>query len=107
MFLKKFKGAVTFKQLQQGVITFKQLQRFADARRRWKFDEEMDAVDSDVELVNFKFPLVSDLSQEKFTAHFQPVKFERVFRIFNFPHEVECVLSESVLPWISNPFFIS
>ena len=88
MFLEKFKGTATFKQLQC----------FADARRRWKFDEEVDVVGSDVKFVNFESPSVSDPSQKKFAVHFQPVKFERVFRVFNFPDKMESVLSEAVLP---------
>ena len=88
MFAKKFKGAVTFKQLEG----------FADTHGRRKFNEQVDMVNSDVQLVDFALLPVSDLSDKKLTIHPKPVELERVFGIFNFPHEVECVLSEAMLP---------
>jgi len=82
----------------ESTVTFKQLQSFADTHSDRHLNEEMDMVNSDMEFINFEPFSVSNLPQEKLTIHPQPVKFERIFGIFNFPHEVECVLSEAMLP---------
>jgi len=86
MFFEKFKGT----------ITFKQLDGFADAHRRRKFNKQMDMVNSDVKFVNFESSSVSNLSEEKLTIHLEPVELKGVFGIFNFPDKMESILSEAV-----------
>lgn len=88
MFLKKFKGAVSFKQLKSHTNT----------HGRGHFNKQVNMIDTDVKFINFEPFSVSDLPQEKLTIHPEPVELKRVFSIFNFPHEVECVLSEAMLP---------
>ena len=88
MFFEKLKGEVAFKQLES----------FANAHGRGYLNKQMDMVNSDVKFINLESSSVSDLPQEKFTIHSEPVKLERVFDVFNFPHKVECVLSEAMLP---------
>jgi len=88
MFFEKFKGTIAFKQLKSQ----------ANTHGRRHLNKQVDVINSDVEFVNFKSPLVSDLPEKEFAIHFQPVKFERVFCVFNFPHEVESVLPEAMLP---------
>ena len=88
MFLEKFKGAVSFKQLKS----------HANTHCRGHLNKQVDVVNSDVEFVNFEPFSVSHLPQEKFTIHSEPVKLERVFGIFNFPDKMEGILSEAVFP---------
>ena len=88
MFFEKFKGTVSFKQLKS----------HANAHGRRHLNEQVNMVNSDVEFVNFEPFSVSHLPQEKLTIHPEPVKLKGVFGIFNFPHEVECILSEAMLP---------
>ena len=79
-------------------VSFEQLQSLADTHRRRKFNEQVDMVNSDMQLINFASLSVSNLPQKKLTIHFQPIKLEWVSCIFNFPHEVECILPEAMLP---------
>jgi len=88
MFFEKFKGTIAFKQLKS----------FADTHSRGHLNKQMDVINTNVEFVNLKSSSVSDLPEKKLAIHSEPVKLERVFSIFNFPHEVECVLSEAMLP---------
>ena len=88
MFLEKFKGAVSFKQLKS----------HANAHGRGHLNKQMDVVNTDVEFINFEPFSVSHLPQEKLAIHSEPVKLERVFGIFNFPDKMESVLSEAVFP---------
>jgi len=88
MFFEKFKGGISFKQLES----------FADAHRRWKFNKQVNVVNSDVEFINLESPSVSDLPEKKFAIHFEPVKFKRVFGIFNFPDKMKSILPEAVFP---------
>jgi len=88
MFFEKFKGTVSFKQLESHANT-----------HRWRhLNKQVDMVNTDMKFINFEPFSVSHLSQEKFAIHPESVKLERVFGVFNFPHKVECVLSEAMLP---------
>ena len=80
----------------EGAVSFKQLQSFADTHSDWHLNEEMDMVNSDMEFINFEPFSVSNLPEKEFTIHSQPVKFEGVFGIFNFPDKMESILSETV-----------
>jgi len=86
MFLKKVKSAVAFKQLKS----------FANTHSRGKLNKQMDMVDSDIEFINLESFPVSNLSKEELTIHPKSIELKRVFGIFNFPHEVEGILSEAV-----------
>ena len=88
MFFEKLKGTVSFKQLKS----------LANTQSRGKLNKQVDMVNSDVQLINLTSTSVSDLPEKKFTIHPKPVELKRIFGIFNFPHEVECVLSEAMLP---------
>ena len=83
------------KQLK-GTVSLKQLQSFTDTQGRREFNKQMDVVNSNFKFIDFALFPVSDLPQEKLAIHPESVKLERVFSIFNFPHEVECVLSEAM-----------
>ena len=87
-----------FSQKLKGRVTFKQLESFADTHRRRKLNKQVNMVNSDVEFVNLEPFFVSNLSQEKFNIHPNSVKLHRIFGVFAFPHKVESVLSEAVLP---------
>ena len=88
MFFKKLKGTIAFKQLKS----------LANTHGWRKLNKQMDVVNSNIEFINFEpFP-ISNLSQEKLTIHSEPVELEGISCIFNFPHEVESILSEAMLP---------
>jgi len=86
MFFEKFKGAVSFKQLQS----------FANTHGRRHFNKQVNVVNSDMKFINLKSSSVSNLPEEKFTIHSKSVELERVFGIFNFPDKMEGVLSEAM-----------
>ena len=86
MFMQKFEGG----------ISFKQLQGFANTHRRGKLNKQVDVIKSNVEFVNFEPFSVSNLSQEKFAIHSDSVKLHGVFGIFALPHKVESVLSKAM-----------
>ena len=88
MFFKKTKGTVTFKQLKS----------FANTHSWGELNKQVDMINSNIELINLKPSSISYLPQEKLTIHSEPIKLERVSCIFNFPHEVESILSEAMLP---------
>lgn len=88
MFFEKFKGTVAFKKLKG----------FANTHRRGKLNKQVYVVSSDVQLINLAFPSISNLPDEKLTIHFQPIELKGTHCIFNFPHEVEGILSEAMLP---------
>ena len=80
----------------ESTVAFKQLKSHTNTHGRRHLNKQMDMINTDVKFINFEPFSVSDLSQKKLTIHSKPVKLERVFGIFNFPHEVECVLSKAV-----------
>ena len=77
-------------------ITLKQLKSHTHRHGWGHLNKQVDMVDSDVQLINFKSFSVSNLPQEKFTIHPQSIKLERIFGIFNFPDKMEGILSEAV-----------
>ena len=88
MFLKKLVSTISLKQLKS----------HANTHSRGHLNKQVNMVSPDVELINFEPFSVSNLPEEKLTIHPQPVKLEGVSRIFNFPHKVEGILSEAMLP---------
>ena len=81
----------------ESAISFEQLKGFTNTNSWRDFNKQMDMVNSNIEFINFEPFSVSNLPEKEFTIHPQPVKFERVFSIFNFPHKVEGILSEAML----------
>jgi hypothetical protein len=88
MFLKKFVSTVTFKQLKSK----------ANAHSGGHLNKQVNMISPNVEFINLEPFSVSNLPNEKLTIHPQPIKLEGVSCVFNFPHEVEGVLSEAMLP---------
>ena len=86
MFFEKLKGTVALKQLKS----------HANTHGRRHLNKQVDVVNSDMKFINFEPFSVSHLPQEKLTIHPKSVKLEWVFGIFNFPHEVECILSKAM-----------
>ena len=86
MFFEKLKGAVSFKQLKS----------LTNTHGRRNLNKEMDMINPNIEFINLEPFSVSYLPQEELTIHPKSVKLKGVFGIFNFPHEVECILSEAV-----------
>ena len=86
MFFKKFKGTVSFKQLEG----------FTNTHSRRKFNKQMDMVSSNVQFIDFTLSSISNLPNKKLTIHPESVKLERVFSIFNFPDKMESILSKAV-----------
>jgi len=80
----------------ESTITFEQLKSFADTNSDWHLNKEMDVVNSDVNLIDFKPLPVSNLPQEKLTIHSKSVELKGVFGIFNFPDKMESILSKAV-----------
>ena len=95
MFVQKFKGTVSFKQLKG----------FADTNCCWKFDKQVDMVDSNMQLVDFTIPLDSNLSYESFTINFDPIELKGVHSVFRFPHEVEGILPKFMTKAFQIHFF--
>ena len=88
MFLKKLVSTITLKQLKS----------HANTHSRGHLNKQVDVVSPNIELINLEPFSVSNLPKEEFTIHPQPVKLEGVSCVFNFPHKVEGVLSEAMLP---------
>jgi hypothetical protein len=82
----------------KSTISFKQLQGFTDTHSRRKLNKQVDVINSNMQFIDFASLPVSNLPQEELTIHSQPIKLEGVPCIFNFPHKVESILSEAMLP---------
>ena len=80
----------------EGAVTFEQLKSLADTHSDRHLNEEMNMVNNDMEFINFEPFFVSNLPEEEFTIHLQPIKFKGVFGIFNFPDKMESILSEAM-----------
>ena len=86
VFFEKLKSAVTFKQLESHTNT----------HRGRHLNKQVDVINSDVKFINLESFSISHLPQEKLTIHSKSIKLEGIFGIFNFPHEVESILSEAM-----------
>jgi len=86
MFVQKFKGA----------ITFKQLKRFAHRHRRWQLDEKMHVICSDVQLIDAASPTLGSFSDEALAIAPQAEKLEKIHGVFRLPHEVKSILPEGM-----------
>ena len=93
--MQKFKGAVSFKQLEG----------FTNSNCWRQFNKEMDMVNSDVEFINFASILNSDLIDEPFTINSNPIKLKGVQGIFRFPHKVEGILPKFMTKAFQIHFF--
>jgi len=78
--------------------TLKQLKSQTNTHRWRHLNKQVDVINSDIEFINFEPFSISHLPQEKLTIHSKPVKLEGISCVFNFPHEVECILSEAMFP---------
>ena len=86
MFFEKFKGAITFKQLEGKTNT-----------HSWRhLNKQVNVINTDVKLINFESFSISYLPQEEFTIHSEPIELEGVFGIFNFPDKMESILSKAM-----------
>ena len=81
-----------------GRKSLEQLKSQTNIHSRGHLNKQVDMINSNIEFINFEPFSVSYLSQEKLTIHSEPVKLEGISCIFNFPHEVEGILSEAMLP---------
>ena len=86
-----------FLQKSEGGITFKQLQSLANTNGGWHFNKQVDMINSDVELINLKPFSVSNLSYKELAIHLNPIKLHRIHSVFAFPHEVESILSKTMV----------
>jgi len=84
-------------QQTESAITLKQLKSLADTYCYWHLNKQVDMVNSDVEFINFEPFSVSNLSDEEFTIHPNPVELHRVHSIFAFPDKVESILSKGMI----------
>lgn len=80
----------------KSAVPLEQLQGFTDTNSWRDFNKQVDMIHSDVEFINLEPFSISNLPKEKFTIHPQPVKFERVFSVFNFPDKMESILPKAV-----------
>ena len=87
MLLQKFESGIAFEQLKS----------LADTHGGWHLNKQVDMVNSDVKFVNLAALPVSNLPDEEFTIHSNPIKLHRVHGILAFPHEVESILSKAVI----------
>ncbi len=78
--------------------SLKQLKGFTNTHCGGKLNKQVDVVNSDVKLVDFTFSSISNLPNKEFTIHPKSIELEGIHCIFNFPHEVESILSEAMLP---------
>jgi hypothetical protein len=85
-----------FSEKAKSRITFKKLKSFANTHGCRKFNEQMDVINSDVQLINFTFLSVSHLPQEELTIHSQAIELKGIFSIFNFPDKMESILSKAM-----------
>ena len=85
--MQKFKGAVSFKQLQS----------LADTHCWRQFNKEVDMVNSNMKFVDFAFVLNSNFEDKPLTVNSNPIKLKGVHSIFRFPHKMEGVLSKGML----------
>ena len=86
MFFEKFKGTITFKQLEGNTNT-----------HSWRhFNKQVDMINTDVKFINFEPFSISNLPQEEFTIHSEPIKLEGIFSILDFPDKMESILPKAM-----------
>jgi len=77
-------------------IALKKLKSLANAHGWRKLNKQVDMINSDVEFINFTLPSISNLSNKELTIHPQAIELEGIPCVFNFPHEVESILSKAM-----------
>ena len=82
----------------ESTVTFEQLQGFANTHSWGQLNKQVDMVNSDVKLIDFTALPVSNLPNKELTIHPKSIELKGIPCIFNFPHEVEGILSEAMLP---------
>lgn len=91
------KPRMFFKKLIRA-ITLKQLKSHTNTHSRGHLNKQVDVISPNVEFINLEPFSVSNLPNEEFTIHPQPVKLEGIHCIFNFPDKMEGILSKAVFP---------
>lgn len=86
MFLEKFKGTISLKQLKS----------FANTHCWRNLNKQVNVVNSDVKFVDFTSMFDCNLVDESFTINLKPIKLERIFGVFNFPDKMESILSKAM-----------
>ena len=89
----------------EGTVSFKQLQGFANTHSGWHFNKQVDVVNSNMQLINFKSMSVCGLPNKKLTIHSNPIEFHRVSSILAFPNKVESILPETMFKTFQIHFF--
>jgi hypothetical protein len=82
--------------LQAGASAFQQLKRTGDAHRGRQAHEHVHMVRLDLQLENLHPVFPGDFTQKTLAVVADHCELERVFCIFGFPYEMECVLPYSV-----------
>ena len=95
MFSEKFKGRISFKQLQCS----------ADRHCCGQFNKQMDVVNSNGKLVNFTSMFYCNFMDKPFAVNSDSEELERVHCIFRLPHKVEGILPEGMFKTLQIHFF--
>jgi len=80
----------------ESTVPLEQLQCFANTHSCWHFNKQMDMVNSNMQLINFKSILESGLPNKKLTIHPNPIEIHGVSRILALPNKVEGILPKGM-----------
>ena len=86
MLLQKFKGG----------ISFKQLECFANTHSGWHFNKQMHMVSSDMQLIDLKSMSFSSLLYENPAIHSDAIELHGISSVLGLPHKVEGILPEGM-----------
>ncbi len=95
MFVQKFKGSVSFKQLEC----------FADRHCWWQINKQVDVVNSDVKFIDFASILDSNFVDKSLTINSNSKKFKWVPSILGFPDKMLGILSNGMFKMSQIHFF--
>ena len=87
-----------FLQQTESAITFEKLESLTNTHRWGQLNEQVNVVNSNVELIDFTAFPVSNFSDEVFAIHSNAIEFHWIHSILAFPNEVESILSKAMLP---------
>ena len=85
-----------FLQKSESRSPFKQLQSFTNTHCRWKFNKQMDMVNSNMEFVDFASMFDSNFCDESFYINSNTIELHGISSVFRFPNKVERILPESM-----------
>ena len=86
MFMQKFKGTVSFKQLES----------FANTHSWGQFNKEMDVVNSNMEFIDFTSMPDSNFEDKPLAINPNSIELKGIHSIFRLPDKVECILPEGM-----------